>query len=149
MPFSGKGEALMADDQKSTSGEIPGFVQEFIAQVRAATDGLAGLTAFGQSRPSVPALPSLPGLPMWPAPGALSAAQLKSTATSIAAQRRSIEALKTQLTAFDEQLAVVERVLEPLTEWSRTWADMEERMTKVPGGSEPTGQADGSAGAGR
>src|ERR1022692_2925160 len=136
----------MADDQKSTPGEVPNLMQEFIAQLRGAAGRLEGLTGLGGSLPSASALSSLPP---WLAPGASSAAQLETVTTSIAAQRRSIEALKTQLTAFDEQLAVVERVLEPLTEWSRTWADMEERMTKVPGGSEPTGQADGSAGAGR
>jgi hypothetical protein len=38
--------------------------------------------------------------------------------TNIAAQRRSIDALKAQLSSFDEQLAVLEQVLGPLAEWS-------------------------------
>jgi hypothetical protein len=38
----------------------------------------------------------------------MSAAQLASIADNIAAQRRSIDALKAQLSSFDEQLAVLE-----------------------------------------
>ena len=55
-------------------------------------------------------------------PGALSAAQLTAVADSIAAQRRSIEVLKAQLSSFDEQLKALEQFLGPLAEWSRTWA---------------------------
>jgi hypothetical protein len=65
-----------------------------------------------------------------PATGRASAAQLTAISGSVAAQRRSIEALKTQLSSFDEQLAVLEQILSPLTEWSRTWAEVEERLTR-------------------
>jgi uncharacterized coiled-coil protein SlyX len=47
---------------------------------------------------------------------------------AIAAQRSSIEAMQAQLTAFDQQLAVMEQVLEPLTQWSSTWADLEKKV---------------------
>src|SRR4029077_15022819 len=67
-----------------------------------------------------------PGLP--PLPGALSAAQLTSIQDTIAAQRRRIEALQAQLSAFDEQLAVMEQMLGPLAEWSKNWAEMEQRL---------------------
>jgi len=50
------------------------------------------------------------------------------SAFSIAAQRRSIQALQTQLSAFDEQLAVLEQLLGPLAQWSKTWADLERRI---------------------
>jgi len=130
----------MADDQKSTSGEVPDLMQEFIAQLRGAAERLEGLTGLGGSLPSGSALPSLPP---WLAPGASSAAQLETVA-SVAAQRRSIEALKTQLTAFDEQLAVLEQILEPLAEWGRTWAVLEQRLMNVRRGPEAEGQADGS-----
>ena len=62
------------------------------------------------------------GLPL---PGALSAAQLHSIASGVAAQRSSIVALQAQLAAFDEQLAVLEGILGPLAEWSRAWAEFE------------------------
>ena len=84
------------------------------------------------SFPTLPALSSLPGLRNLPVPGALTAAQIKSIATAVAAQRRSIEALKTQLTAFDEQLAVLERILGPLADWSAKWAQVEDRLMKLP-----------------
>lgn len=134
----------MADDQKSTSGGIPSLMQDFVAQLRGVAERLEDLTGLGQSIPPVSALPSLPDPRTWPTPGAFSAAQLKSVATSLTAQRRSIEALRTQLAAFDEQLAVLQSILEPLTEWSRTWAELETRLKNVgrgPGTGDPAGSS--------
>jgi hypothetical protein len=113
----------MADDEQSTSGMVSGLVQDFIAQLRAATEGLEDLAGFGARRPLAPGT--------FPLPGALSAAQLTAISGSVAAQRRNIEALKAQLSSFDEQLSVLEQILSPLTEWSRTWADLEERLLKM------------------
>ena len=110
----------MADDEQSTSGPVSGLVQDFIGQLRAVTEGLEDLAGFGARRPLAPGT--------FPLPGALSAAQLTAISGSVAAQRRSIEALKAQLSSFDEQLAVLEQILSPLTEWSRTWAEVEERL---------------------
>ena len=90
-------------------------------------------------------VPSPAGWRAWPEPlrgcrrylarsrcqGALSATQLRSIAESVAAQRRSIEALQAQLTAFDGQLAVLEQILGPLAEWSGTWADLEQRLVRM------------------
>jgi hypothetical protein len=126
----------MADDEKSTSGMIPGLVQEFIAQLRGITGGLEGLARFGQHLPSVPG-----GFPL---PGTLSAAQLATIADAIAAQRRSIEALKAQLTSFDEQLAVLEQILGPLAEWSGKWAELEDRLLNLGRGPKPKGPGSGS-----
>jgi hypothetical protein len=122
----------MADDEQSTSGTVPGLVQDFIAQLRAVTEGLQDLATPGERRLQAPGL--------FPLPGALSAAQVTSIAGSVAAQRRSIEALKAQLSSFDEQLAVLEQILAPLAEWSRTWAELEGRLLNVrrgPGGQSP------------
>ncbi len=113
----------MAEDETSTSGLVPRLVQEFIGQFRAVTEGLENLAGFSGGRPSTPGL--------LPLPGALSAAQMKSIADSIAAQRRSIAALTAQLSSFDEQLAVLEQILGPLAEWSKTWADLEQRMMNM------------------
>lgn len=121
----------MADDQESSSSGIPNLTQEFIAQLRGLNERLESLTGLGVSFPMLPALSSLPGLRNLPVPGALTAAQLKSVATSVAAQRRSVEALKTQLTAFDEQLAVLERILDPLADWSAKWAQFEDRLMNL------------------
>jgi hypothetical protein len=113
----------MADDEQSTSGMVFGLVQDFVAQLRTVTGGLEELAGSGARRPLVPG-----GFPL---PGALSAAQLTAISGSVAAQRRSIEALKAQLSSFDEQLAVLEEILNPLTEWSRTWAEAEERLLNM------------------
>jgi hypothetical protein len=110
----------MADGEQGASGMVPGWAEAFIAQLRAITGGLEGLAGSGAR---------LPGA--FPLPGALSAAQLRSIAESVAAQRRSIEALQAQLSAFDEQLAVLEQILSPLAEWSSTWAELEQRLLSM------------------
>jgi hypothetical protein len=56
---------------------------------------------------------------------------MASITDSIAAQRRSIEALKAQLSSFDEQFEVLENILGPLAQWSRTWADLEQRVLNM------------------
>jgi hypothetical protein len=134
----------MADDQARVSGEIPVLMQEFIAQLRGVTEKLEVFAGLGESLPQVPGLPSLPGLPAWPAPGAFSATQLESIVASVAAQRRSIGALRTQLADFDGQLAMLERLLEPLAEWSRVWAGLETRLMNMRAESAAEEQADGS-----
>jgi hypothetical protein len=116
----------MAADEPNTPGVASGLVQDFITQLRTVTEGLEGLAGFGERRRLSPA---------FPLPGALSATQLTAISNSVAAQRRSIEALKAQLSSFDEQLAVLEQIISPLTEWSRTWAGMEERLLKMSRGS--------------
>lgn len=113
----------MADDKQSTPGMVPGLAQGIIAELRGIAEGLEGLVRFGERLPSVPGT--------LPLPGSLSAAQLTTIADSIAAQRRSIEALKAQLSSFDEQLAVLEQILGPLTEWSSKWAELEERLLNI------------------
>lgn len=113
----------MADTEHTTPGLVPGLVQEFIGQLRAATEKLEGLTGLSGHLPATPSVP--------PLPGALSAAQVSSIRDSIAAQRRSIEALQAQLSAFDEQLAVLEQVLGPIADWSRSWAELEARLLNL------------------
>jgi hypothetical protein len=113
----------MADAEHPTPGLVPGLVQEFIGQLRAATEKLEGLTGLSGHLPAGPSVP--------PLPGALSAAQVSSIRDSIAAQRRSIEALQAQLSAFDEQLAVLEQVLGPIADWSRSWAELEARLLNL------------------
>jgi hypothetical protein len=128
----------MAEDEQGTSGMVPGLVQEFIAQLRGMTEGLEGLARVRDS------LPLAPGA--LPLPGTLSAAQLASIADGIAAQRRSIEALKAQLSSFDEQLVVLEQILGPLSQWSSKWAELEERLLNVGRGPRAGG---GGSGPGR
>ncbi len=118
----------MADDEKGTPGSVPALFQEFFDQFRTAAE-----TAMG-ARPAQQAAPGKLALP-----GALSAAQMDSITESIAAQRRSIAALKTQLTSFDEQLAVLEKLLGPLAQWSRSWADLEQGFLNMGPGTKGDG----------
>ncbi len=113
----------MAEDEKSTSGAVPRLVQEFIDQLRASAERLQDLTGSSAGHRLAPGA--------FPLPGGLSAAQMKSIADSITAQRRSIAALSAQLSSFDEQLAMLEQLLGPLTEWSKTWADLEARLLNM------------------
>ena len=113
----------MTEDEQSTYGVVPRLVQEFIGQLRASTERLEGLVGSSGVHPPTPGA--------FPLPGGLSAAQMASIAGSITAQRRSISALQAQLSAFDEQLGMLEQLLGPLTEWSKTWADLEERLLNM------------------
>jgi uncharacterized coiled-coil protein SlyX len=126
----------VADDQQSASGMVPAMVEAFTGQLRAVTERLEELAGLGQRVPPVPGV--------FPLPGALSAAQLTSLAESIAAQRRSIEALKAQLSSFDEQLATLEQILGPLAQWSATWAELEKRLMNLGRGPQGQGRAGGS-----
>jgi hypothetical protein len=127
----------MADDEASRApGGIPGPVHELIAQLRGVTDRLAGLTGLTGLTGLAESLPGMPGLPSLPRPAALSAAQLRAMTSTVAAQRRSIQAMQAQLQAFDQQLTVMEKILEPLTEWIDTWADLEKRVMDLRPGAE-------------
>jgi hypothetical protein len=126
----------MADEQHSAAGIVPGLVQEFIAQFRRITEGLEGVAGLRERLPIVPGA--------FPLPGTLSAAELATIADGIAAQRRSIEAMKAQLSSFDQQLAVLEQLLGPLTQWSSKWAEAEEWLLKGGHGPAAKGRASGS-----
>jgi hypothetical protein len=105
-------------------GGQPGFVgrsiDEFVAQLRSFTERARGLAGAAPSALSLPTLPS--------PPGAMSAAQLAAVAQAVRAQRQQMAAMSAQLDAFDKQLAVFERMLEPLVAWSSSWARLEEAV---------------------
>jgi hypothetical protein len=110
-----------SEDRPRDGGLVARSVEEFVAQLRGFTDRATRLAAG-----AVPSGLSLPRLPS--PPGAMSAAQVRSIAASVTAQRQLIQGLTGQLQAFDEQLAVFERILDPLVEWSGTWARLEEAV---------------------
>lgn len=95
-------------------------VEEFVQQLRGFTERARTVAGSMPAKLSLPALPS--------PPGAMSAAQLRAVADMVAAQRAGIAGMRAQLDAFDQQLAVFERILEPLVEWSGTWARLEEAV---------------------
>ena len=115
-----------------TGGVVGRSIEEFVHQLRSFTDRARSVAGAVPGRLAMPALPS--------PPGAMSAAQLKAIAQTVHAQRESIAAMSAQLQAFDQQMAVFERILEPLVEWSSTWARLEEAvgdLVRRDGGTPP------------
>ena len=113
----------MTDPQNTAAG-FARLIQLWTIQLRRITGGLTGMA--GLSEPVLAqSVQSLQGLPH---PGALSAAQLNLIASSVASQRQSIAAMQAQLRVLDEQLAMLEKILGPLAEWSKTWAQFEGLM---------------------
>lgn len=104
-------------------GFVGRSIDEFVTQLRFFSDRARGLAGSATSRLPLPALPS--------PPGAMSAAQLRAVKEMVTAQRSSIAAMRAQLDAFDQQLAVFERILDPLVEWSGTWARLEEAVGDI------------------
>jgi hypothetical protein len=127
-------EATAGTDAAS-GGLVARSVDEFINQLRGFTDKARSIAGAVPGRLSLPALPS--------PPGAMSAAQLRAVATTVSAQRQSIAAMASQLEAFDQQLAVIEKVLAPLVEWSSTWARLEEAIGDLVRRDGPDGQPAG------
>ncbi len=114
------GERDDAEREPATSGLVGRSIDEFVNQLRGFTERARSIAGAVPSKLSLPALPS--------PPGAMSAAQLKAIAQTVQAQRQSIAAMQGQLEAFDQQMAVFERILDPLVEWSSTWARLEEAV---------------------
>jgi hypothetical protein len=113
-------EREQPDPESGPSGLVARSIDEFVHQLRGFTDRARSIAGAVPSRLSLPALPS--------PPGAMSAAQLRAVAQTVRAQRQSIAGMAAQLEAFDQQLAVFERILDPLVEWSATWARLEEAV---------------------
>ncbi|MGY2067475.1 hypothetical protein [Blastococcus sp. SYSU DS0619] len=101
-------------------GIVGRSIDEFVNQLRGFSDRARNLAGAVPGRLSLPALPS--------PPGAMSAAQVRAIAEVVGAQRQSIAAMTAQLQAFDQQLAVLEKILDPLVEWSSSWARLEEAV---------------------
>jgi hypothetical protein len=114
----------------ATGGLVGRSIDEFVQQLRGFSDRARSIAGNVPSKLHLPALPS--------PPGAMSAAQLRAIARTVSAQRQSMAAMRAQLEAFDEQLAVFERLLDPLVEWSATWARLEVAVGDFvrPGGSD-------------
>jgi hypothetical protein len=125
-------------EQRGDAGLVARSIEEFVSQLGRFTDRARGIAAG--------AVPSGLGLPQLPSPpGAMSAAQLQAVAQAVKAQRASLAAMRSQIDAFDQQLAVFERVLDPLVEWSTTWARLEEGVAGLVRRQQRPPQDDGTA----
>ena len=114
------GEQEQPEPQTATGKLVGRSIDEFVNQLRAFSDRARSIAGAVPSRLPLPALPS--------PPGAMSAAQVSAIAQTVRAQRESITAIRAQLDAFDQQLGVFERILEPLVEWSASWAQLEKAV---------------------
>jgi len=114
------GEQEQPEPQTATGKLVGRSIDEFVNQLRGFTDRARSVAGAVPSRLHLPALPS--------PPGAMSAAQVSAIAQTVRAQRESISAIRAQLDAFDQQLGVFERILDPLVEWSATWAQLEKAV---------------------
>ena len=114
-------------DGGSTAPQTPA---DLAGQLRAAADRImAGWTSMAGAATGGTASP--PGLPVMPVmPATMSAQQMETLLEDLAARRAQVQALKTQLEGFDDQLGSLEANLRPLLEWTRTWANAEKTMSE-------------------
>ena len=103
----------------------PPTTADLIRQLTAATTRMWGMG----TAPEASAAAGFPAFPVLPQVGALSASQVSAMMSTIRAQRQSIAALQSQLLAFDENLASLEKLLEPLRSWTASWASLERGLT--------------------
>jgi hypothetical protein len=68
-------------------------------------------------------------MPTVPMPGGLAAGQISAIAGAIRAQRSGIATMRANLDAYEQQLAVMEQLMEPLEEMTKSWAQAEKRIT--------------------
>ena len=114
------GEQEQPEPHTATGKLVGRSIDEFVNQLRGFSERARSIAGAVPSRLHLPALPS--------PPGAMSAAQVGAIAQTVRAQRESISAIRAQLDAFDQQLGVFERILDPLVEWSATWAQLEKAV---------------------
>ena len=129
MRESADGDPGASERNSGQAGRVGRSIDDFVNQLRSFTERARSLAGAAPSALSLPALPR--------PPGAMSAAQLRAIAQSVRAQRQQIAGMSAQLEAFDEQLAVFERILEPLVEWSSTWARLEKAVGSLGRGESP------------
>jgi hypothetical protein len=105
-----------------TPADLAGQLREAADRIMA---GWTSMTAGGSGSAATPSFPKLPRMP-----ATMSAEQMETFLQDLAARRAQVQALVTQLERFDEQLGTLEAGVRPFVEWTRTWADLEKKMTE-------------------
>jgi outer membrane protein TolC len=106
------------------SSPAPRTPADLADQLRVMADRL--MTGWTTATGSTARPPSLPTLPTPPA--TMSARQLQAVLDDLAARRAQVQALTTQLEAFDQQLGSLEASLRPMLEWTKSWAGLEKAV---------------------
>lgn len=127
--MTGNGEGRPSDPMQALWTQMRSMAEQF----NRVYPGAFGVGGGATPASPLSALPTMLALP--PMPGAMTAAQLRSIAATVAAQRSAIATMEAQLDAFDTQLESLESMLEPLLTWSETWAEAEKSFT--PPAAEP------------
>jgi len=109
--------------------DIAGQLHAMADKLMSGWASAAGAAAKRPAVPAVPAMPSMPSMPAMPAmPATLSAQQMQAVLDDLAARRAQVQALRSSLDTFDEQLGALEASLRPIAEWTKSWADLEKSV---------------------
>ena len=111
-------DAEMADEQRpNPPQDLLNQLWTTMERLGAAAGHVPGVAAAGLAMPSVPL------------PGGLAAGQVAAIVGGIRAQRSSIATMRANLDAYEQQLVVMEQLLEPLAQMTRSWAQAEKKIT--------------------
>jgi len=133
LPDGGRDVSEQEPGPPRTPADLAAFIQTATERLMAgwttATGGPSG-TGAGRAGPPLPGTPALPAT--------LSTRQLQALLDDLAARRAQVQALATQLEAFDGQLASFEASLRPVLDWVGSLADLEKSVAgfwRPPGGA--------------
>ncbi|MEZ7240495.1 hypothetical protein QYS60_22345 [Rhodococcus sp. GXMU-t2271] len=132
----------MAEDRETRRfGLLGSAMEELLERTRAVADEVAsiGSGALGSipdplSRPADRMLASLREV-MELAPPVFT--EFDALVEQLHAQRKSVQALQAQLSAFDRQLEVVEKSLAPLQGLAHQWTRLQQTLLRYPSTDEP------------
>ena len=116
----GMGGEQEQDTETAPSGLVGRSIDEFVHQLRGFTDRARSLAGAVPTKLSLPVAAQPAGCDVRRAVAGRRADGQRTA--------QSIAAMQAQLEAFDQQMAVFERILDPLVDWSATWARLEEAV---------------------
>ncbi len=122
-----------------TPADVAAFFQAATERLMAGWTSPAGGAGAVTGKPPGPWPAGTPALP-----ATMSAKQLQALLDDLAARRAQVQALRTQLATFEEQLGSLEASLRPVLDWLRAWSDLEGSVTdfwRLQGGPPPGPEA--------
>lgn len=133
----------MPDDQTEEPGETPSEPEpetgargvqasDLAEQFQAVMDrlnraGQAGVGALGLGVPSL-VREWLSLLEAATTQATVPIKQLEAVMSALRAQRESVQALRSQLAVFDQQLGALESAIKPFAEWGRQWVRVQDSV---------------------
>ena len=117
---------MTEEGQGRTPADLAGQLHAMADKLMSGWASAAGAVTKPPAGPPGPANPATPAMPALPA--TLSARQLQTVLDDLATRRAQVQALRSSLESFDEQLGALESNLRPLAEWTKTWADLEKSV---------------------